>query len=231
MIGLVLGLALAAPPADLDLADLAGPTDRAAAAMRGPPGCWDAVGVRTWAWQQRGVAYADGEEAARGRLVDGVWVDVGDPPRPGVLTGRAWEGFQPVVGRVPGASQALPTVLSWLGALHGAVETSWLRWDGDRDQVVLEEAVALGDLGTEVSRRTWLDGDLVTSAEATYPPVRLGAGAQLVGAGWEVVFTNRDGVALPSEEFAVVRVRTGGRIVRGHQQLRWSTWQPCPAGG
>ncbi len=211
-----LAFALAGPPAELDLDDLQGPTERVAAALSGPEGCWEARGERIWAWWERDGGWDDGQEPARATLNHGVWRGT-----------EAWAGFQPVVGRVTGADRDPGSVVAWLAALHGEVETSWLRWDDDRAVLVFEEALALEEPERVVTRRAHLSGDVVQWAEATYPPVGLGRGAHLVGAGWEVRFAEVNGVVVPVEEFVAVRVRSGGRLVRGHQVLRWSQWTPC----
>lgn len=216
MIGPLLALAWAAPPPDLDLQDLERPSRAVAAALAGPQGCWDAHGDRTWAWWERSGGHADGESSTAAQIASGTWRGT-----------EAWEGFQSVVGTVPGADRRAESVLSWLGGLHGEIETSWLRWDDDRGLLVLEETVALREPESEVTRRAWLDGDQVLWVEATYPSVPLGDGSRLIGAGWEVRFGQVNGVTVPVEEFVVVRIRTRTRLVRGHQELRWSGWTPC----
>lgn len=213
----LIGVLAGEMPDDVDLNDLDRHVEARERAMRGPLGCWEVRAVATWAvWRDGPVA--DGRVAFSARLDGGVWQGL-DPSR---------VAFRPVVGRSGGA-RSMEALAVWLEGLKGAVETSWLEWNRDRDRIELHETQTVQGSRKEAEVLTRLGADgAVDTVSTTFPTTDLGKGQLLRGAGYDVVFTSAHEQVFPGKESLVFRIRDRGKVLRGLQELEYLQWSPCP---
>ncbi len=202
-------------PADIDLNDLDGYRARAERVLKGPVGCWEVRGYAIWASWENGGQMADSEGPFRARLVNGRWE-------------RApASAYRPLIGRSYGQERVALALSEWLETLTGDAETEYLRWDADRDVVTLRRDAGLEGGRTAVTKtRFYEDGPAV---DVVFPKHRLAGDLKLIGAGYEVRTVHKQGVVLPASESLAFRVRSGGRVARGHQSIRYAHWEPCSA--
>lgn len=179
-------LALAGPPAGIDLEDPVPWGDAASTLLDGPPGCWEVVGKAAWSYRIGRLGSLDGTAAFVGRLEDGVWSELRVEPLGEVVVERdgtesriypTERHFAPLMGRhvptevsVSAGDDEVRTesrridgdpvngVREALDELTEAVETSYVSWDDERDGLELVRTMVLQGSGKEVLERTFFPG-------------------------------------------------------------------------
>jgi len=194
MTSLLLGVALAAMPPDVDLSRLDTWDGAADKLLDGPPGCWEVVGKASWDWDLGRFGGSRGDAVFAGRIDDGVWSEVLLAPMGEVVRDRKGHELQvyakearfaPLVGMLTGRrirvatddeeveldaeeqAEASNALRRTLDRVSGTAITSWADWDDVAGAVVLHRAIPIGDKARAPEAEvavTFPSGDLLPSA-------------------------------------------------------------------
>ena len=252
-----MAVALAAAPEGVDLDDVFGWEDRAHKMLTGPMGCWDVAGdvKMSIALFQPPTMFSTGgrkdvlsEGAFSGRLVEGVWRDLrvdleetedGESADKIVID----VGVHPLFGLTSespndagGATEITPAnlVRSLVERELGATATSGVRWDDERNGLVLEQKVPITDAprSPESDVVTFFpDAGAATQMDVVFPK------QFKIGDGWVKLRTSNgqlhlrarvvDGQSIPSVESMSAVFGVLGYTLGFEQRLVYTSFKRC----
>jgi len=254
---LLLSVALAAPPAGLNLDESAPWEQGAQSLLSGPPGCWEVVGKARWDYIFSRFGETRGEALFVSRLEDGIWtrfnvIPLGELAKRGSRSDlkRRYsdkQRFAPLMGKIKPeerqsrrrknkdeeeATDPINLFQRALDEIDTDVEYAWATWSEDRKGVVLVRSVPVGRGEKTADIEVFFPngGTLPASLDVTFPQPFYTRGMPSARVNKAVVrMRARDieGTMFPSVEASQYDVRVLGMTFQGRQTIEYRHVHPC----